>query len=137
MAGTLSAISPAAAITIAGINGYITVDNPDFQCSCGKRVSVHPVSMDCFPAAPSRADIWYDNQLLALIAAAQHAGTLAIQAHSTVLQQLDSFNGLDRKVSNAIAFYKHQLHGVQAAIQSRQAAHLVPTAQSIFLQCCT
>ena len=88
-------ISPAAPITFAGINGYVIVDIPDFQCSCGKRVSVHPVSMDCFPATPSRAEVWYDNQLLALVAAAQHAGPLAILAQSTALKQLYSFNGLD------------------------------------------
>ena len=92
----LHPVLPAAPITFAGISGYVTVDNPEYMCcACGRHTAVHPISVGCFPATPSRPEVWYDDQLLALTAAAQHAGPLAVQAHSAALQQLYLFNGLD------------------------------------------
>ena len=124
-------ISPAAPITFAGINGYVTVDNPDFQCSCGKRVAVHPISLDCFPATPSRPEVWYDNQLLALTAAAQHAGPLAIQAHSTALKQLYSFNGLDPArpaVWDNLGMAAQQWQRVEVPVRPHTASAAITTA---------
>ena len=88
-------VLPAAPIVFAGITGYVTVNSPEFQCRCGCHIAVHPISVGCFPATPSRPEVWYDNQLLALTAAAQHAGPTAIQAHCSALKQLYKFNGLD------------------------------------------
>ena len=88
-------VLPAAPIIFAGINGHVTVNSPELQCRCGCHVSVHPIAVGCFPATPSRPEVWYDNQLLALTAAAQHAGPLAIQAHCSALKELYKFNGLD------------------------------------------
>ena len=89
------AVSPAAPIVFAGITGYVTVGSPEYQCRCGCHVVVHPISVGCFPATPSRPEVWYDNQLLALTAASQHAGPMAIQAYCSSLKQLYMFNGFD------------------------------------------
>ena len=67
----LRPVLPAAPITFACINGYATVDCPEFLCQCGQHVGVHLISAGCFPATPSRPVVWYDNQLLALTSAAQ------------------------------------------------------------------
>ncbi len=67
---------------------------PEYKCSaCNKTVNLHPVALGCFPATPSRAEVWYDHELLAATSASQHAGPTAIQAHCSALQQVCLYNG--------------------------------------------
>ncbi|DBA98317.1 TPA: hypothetical protein ACH3X1_001237 [Trebouxia sp. C0004] len=51
--------------------------------------------MDCFPATPCQATVWYDQQLLVATAAAQHSGPVAIQADCAALKQLHIHNGCE------------------------------------------
>ncbi|DBA78892.1 TPA: hypothetical protein ACH3X1_008774 [Trebouxia sp. C0004] len=72
----------------------LSVHKPEFECtSCSTRIAVHPISIDCFPATPRQATVWYDQQLLVATAAAQHSDPVAIQAHCAALKQLHIHNG--------------------------------------------
>ena len=78
----LQPVLPAAPITYTGIQAHVTVDKPQFFCMCcGTQLELQPVSLDCFPAKPLRAQVWYDTQMLVATTAAQHSGPTAIQAH--------------------------------------------------------
>ena len=47
----LQPVLPAAPITYTGIHAHVTVDKPQFLCTCcGTQLDLHPVSLDCFPA---------------------------------------------------------------------------------------
>ena len=86
----LSPALPAVPITFACINGYATVGCPQFPCSqCGKYTEIHS---NQFPATPSRPEVWYDIELLALTSAAQLSGPTAIQAYCALLKKLYLFN---------------------------------------------
>ena len=90
----LQPVLPAAPITYTGIHAHVTVDKPQFLCMCcGTQLDLHPVSLDCFPATPRRAQVWYDTQMLVATTAAQHSGPTAIQAHCAALKQLHMHNG--------------------------------------------
>ena len=89
-------LCPAPVITFVSIHGHVPVDTPALQCNkCGHQYTVHPFSIDCFHATPSRPEIWYDNELLEATSAAQLCGPTAIQAHCAMLQQLHRYNGFD------------------------------------------
>ena len=60
---------------------------------CGAHLALHPISLECFPATPRQAKIWYDTRMLVATTAAQLSGPIAIQALSAVLQQLHMHNG--------------------------------------------
>lgn len=61
----LQPVLPAAPITYTGCHAHVPVDNPQFLCMCyGTQLDLHPVSLDCFPATPRRAKVWYDIQML-------------------------------------------------------------------------
>lgn len=90
----VQAVHPPTAITHASIHAHVSVHKPEFECtSCSTRIAVHPISIDCFPATPRQATVWYDQQLLVATAAAQHSGPVAIQAHCAALKQLHMHNG--------------------------------------------
>ena len=92
----LQRLSPAPAITFVTLQGHISVSAPTHFCTrTGHQYTVHPFSMDCFHATPSRPEIWYDNELLVTTSAAQLSGPTAIQAHCATLQQLHLYNGFD------------------------------------------
>lgn len=55
--------------------------------------SLHPISLNCFPATPCRTTLWYDTQMLVATTAAQHSGSTAIQAYCTAAKQLHMYNG--------------------------------------------
>ena len=89
-------LCPASVITFVTVHGHMLVSTPAFQCNkCGYQYTVHPFSVDCFHATPSRAEIWCDNELLEATSAAQLCGPTAIQAHCAMLQQLHRYNGFD------------------------------------------
>ena len=70
---SLAPTSSAAAITPVFLEGHIQVQVPQYSCSeCHKTLSLHPGALGCFPASPSRAEIWYDQELLASTSASQH-----------------------------------------------------------------
>ena len=90
----LQPLLPSQPIIFAGIHAHVTVDKPTFMCGkCSAQISLHPLSIGCFPATPSRANVWYDTQLLVVTSAAQHSGPTAIQAHCAALKQRHTFNG--------------------------------------------
>ena len=93
-ADCLQRLCPAPAITFVTIRGQVAVSTPTLLCTrCHSQYTVHPFSVDCFHATPSRPEIWYDNELLEATSAAQLCGPTAIQAHCATLQQLHRYNG--------------------------------------------
>ncbi|DBB05587.1 TPA: hypothetical protein ACH3X1_012531 [Trebouxia sp. C0004] len=93
----IQAVLPPTAITYASIHAQVSVHKPEFECtSCSTRIAVHPISIDCFPATPRQATVWYDQQLLVATATAQHSGPVAIQAHCAALKQLHITMDADR-----------------------------------------
>ena len=86
--------SSAYTVTIATLHGHVEVLAPVFVCStCKEGVTLHPVSLGYFPATPSRAQLWYDHELLKATSASQLAGPTAIQAHCAALQGVYMYNG--------------------------------------------
>ena len=44
---------------------HIAMDKPDFTCTkCSARFVSHPLNLHASLAAPPRATVWYDNELL-------------------------------------------------------------------------
>ena len=128
-------VLPGAPILFANITGHVTVNTPVFQCRCGCNVSVHPISIGCFPATQSRQEVWYDNQLLALTAAAQHAGSLAIQAHCSALKELYKCNSLDSgrpALLDSLGMAAQQWNRVEVCIQGYQLTLHTNAASHIY-----
>ena len=74
-------------ITIASLHGHVEVPAPVLTCvSCNRQITLHPLRLGFFPATPSRAEVWYDHELLEATSALQHAGPTALQAHGAALQ---------------------------------------------------
>ena len=90
------------------------------------------------PAALSRATIEEQGWALPWLTGQQSES--AMQHRITDAQQRmqrceEEQSIVVREVTDAITFYEHQLHGVQTAIRSRQAADFVPTGQNISVFC--
>ena len=90
----LQPLEPATPITYANIHAHVSVSKPEFQCSvCNTHITVHPISMHCFPATPRQAWVWYDSQLLVATSAFQQAGPIAVQAYCASLKEVHMYNG--------------------------------------------
>ena len=131
-------VLPAAAITFACINGFATVESPEhICCNCHKYVAVHPISVGCFPATPSRPEVWYDNQVLALTVTAQLSGPTAVQAQCAALKQLYLFNCPDTgraAIWNNLGEASRQWQRVEVRVRPKAAGHVLlnpPTAVSL------
>ncbi len=76
------------AIIYASKHAHVFTNKPDLECtSCGTRILVYPVSTGCISVTLRQAKVWYDQQMLVAIAAAQYAGPTA----KLTAQPFDSF----------------------------------------------
>ena len=90
----LQPVQPAPTVTYANIHAHVSMSKPEFRCSvCSTTVSVHPLSIHCFPATPRQATVWYDSQILVATSAFQQAGPIAVQAYCASLRELHMYNG--------------------------------------------
>ncbi|DBA78758.1 TPA: hypothetical protein ACH3X1_008665 [Trebouxia sp. C0004] len=95
----IQAVLPPTAITYASIHAHVSVHKPEFECtSCSTRIAVHPISIDCFPATPCQATVWYDQQLLVATAAAQYSGPVATKPTAQPSNNFTSTMDADRGI---------------------------------------